>query len=109
MQLLKRAVLYLANTLGTDTEPGGDLAERLRRAAEAVARADHGSLTLVQVREQIGDRSGQPARVDTLIRVLGGNVGEHFRQAGTAAPIGTHRLIEPASVAPGAGQALDLP
>src|ERR1700759_4620744 len=76
VQFLECVVLDLANTLGTDAEAGCDLAKRLRRAAETVARADHDPLPLAQVGEQIGNRFGQLALVNTLIRVLGRSVGE---------------------------------
>src|SRR6201999_4367133 len=99
----------LADTLGTDAEVGRHLAERLHRAAEAVSRADHGPLPLVQVGEETGNHFGELALFDAPIRVLGPDVGELLGEADAPAPLTAGWLVEPARAALGAEQALDLP
>src|SRR4051812_21753766 len=79
-ELGKRAALDLAHALAAQPEAAADLAQRLLRAVDAVARAQHLALAVGEARQQRVQLLALDRLEHALVGVLGERVGEQLAE-----------------------------
>src|SRR5918912_3655013 len=75
-QLAERALLDLAHAFGADPVIAGDVAQRPRRAAEAVTGAQDLALAIVEAPDEVAEVEAVRPLLDAIVRVLGLRVGD---------------------------------